>query len=630
MRAEPRPGEVFAGHLIEAEIGRGGMGIVLLARSVALDRRRAIKLIAPELSADPGFAARFRRESRLAAAVEHPNVVGVHHAGEEDGLLYIVMPFIDGVDLARLLADGPLSPPRVARILTEVAAGLDAAHAAGLVHRDVKPANVLIERGDGDRRERVYLTDFGISKPVAAETGTDSTGATALTGFGEVLGTADYTAPEQIEDGRSDARSDVYSLACVAYHALTGEPPFRRDSELGTLIAHTKAPRPAATAANPELPAAIDRPLSDGMAIDPDRRPRSAGVLARRIDAVLSGRRDPERGSSTTRPGEGSGAGRRVAIGALALLVLAAVAAAAVLVSRSREGPGDATLPEPRPTVATSPPGAVGEGPTGVAVGEVRIWVASRDGNEVDRLRKGRPEPFASPVPLTEPRQVAVGFNSIWVVNGDLLYRLDPGEKGTAPVAIPVGDGPGDVAVDSNDVWVANEDDGTVARVDPDTNEVTGTVEVGEEPRAIATGKGAVFVASAGDGTVTKLDADKVKPIGEPADLGGRPTSIAVATRGIWVADNNASTLTRLSPGTLKPLGKPIDVAARPRGVAVGLGSVWVASGAENVVQRFDPADGSPQGEPIAVGVDPADVAVGTAAVYTANFGDATVSRIEP
>ena len=151
MREAPKPGEVFEGHEIEGVIGRGGMGIVLRARNIALDRRRAIKVIAPELSADPAYAARFRRESRLAASVEHPNVVAVHGAGEDDGLLFIVMRLVDGVDLHRLIEDGPLAPARAMPILRATADALDAAHRAGLVHRDVKPANVLIEIRLGGR-----------------------------------------------------------------------------------------------------------------------------------------------------------------------------------------------------------------------------------------------------------------------------------------------------------------------------------------------------------------------------------------------------------------------------------------------------------------------------------------------
>jgi YVTN family beta-propeller protein len=619
VSSEPHPGDTFAGHVIEAEIGRGGMGLVFRAHSISLDRRRAIKVIAPRLSADPAFAARFRRESRLAASVEHPNVVPVHHAGEEGGLLFLVMSFIDGVDLARVLDDGPLEAARAAAIVSGVAAGLDAAHAAGLVHRDVKPANILLaEAPDGS--ERVYLTDFGISKPLqpeAADAATDATASTALTGTGQVLGTADYTAPEQIESGRADARSDIYSLACVAFQALTGRRPFHRETELATLIAHTKAPRPSARAASSAIPAEVDALLQSGMAIDPADRPASAGEFARRLQVALLG-------TGAAGPGPRGHRGSRSMAAAGLVLVTAVVAAVvAVLIVG-----GSDDVPNEEPTVATSSPGAVGAEPVSVAVGEVRVWVASHGDNEVDRLRKGRPERYSTPIPLPTPRSLAVGFESIWVVNGDALYRLNPG-AGSDPLRIPVGSGPSDVVVDPNSVWVSNEGDDTVMRIDPTTNKVTATVRVADGPEGLATGKGSVYVADTGEGMVTRIDAQTAKVVAEQ-EVSPGPTSLAVATRGVWVADEGTSTLMRISPTTLRPIGSPIDVADRPSGVAVGLGSIWVSSAGEDEVERLDPADGGSQGDPIPVGAAPADVAIGTSAVYTANSGDATVTRIAP
>ena len=617
MKAEPQPGDTFAGHLIEAEIGRGGMGLVFRAHSISLDRRRAIKVIAPRLSADPAFAARFRRESRLAASVEHPNVVPIHHAGEEGGLLYIVMSFIDGVDLARVLEDGPLEGARAAAIVTGIAAALDAAHAAGLVHRDVKPANVLLaEAPDGS--ERIYLTDFGISKPLQPEAPGDATASTALTGTGQVLGTADYTAPEQIESGRADARSDIYSLACVAFQVLTGKRPFHRETELATLIAHTKAPRPSASAAAPALPAKVDALLKAGMAVDPAERPASAGEFALGLDAALLST------GSVASSGLMHRGSRSMAAAGLGLVTAVVAAVVAVLVVG---GSDDATV-DAEVTVATSSVGAVGQQPVSVAVGEVRVWVASLGSNQVDRLRKGRPEKYSTPIPLKSPRALAVGFESIWVVNGDALYRLDPGEGGK-PLRIPVGSNPEDVEVDPNFVWVSNEGDDTIMRIDPTKNQVSATVKVADAPEGLATGKGAVYVADTGAGRVTKIDAEEAKVVAEEKVSAG-PTALAVASRGIWVVDEGSSTLIRLSPTTLRPIGSPIDVAAQPSGVAVGLGSIWVSSAGEDEVQRFDPADGASQGEPIPVGAEPADVAIGTSAIYTANSGDATVTRIAP
>ena len=619
----PAPGDVFAGHLIEAEIGRGGMGLVFRARSISLDRRRALKVIAPALSADPGFAARFRRESRLAASVEHPNVVTVHHAGEEDGLLYLVMSYVDGVDLGRVIEDGPLPPPRVAAIVRDVAAALDAAHAAGLVHRDVKPANVLLADRSPAAEEHAYLTDFGISKALGAGEPGDDTAETALTGSGQVLGTADYTAPEQVEEGRSDSRSDVYSLACVTFHALTGERPFRRDTALATLVAHTKAPRPSARALSPRLPAGVDALIARAMAIDPAERPSSAGEFAAELDSALAaaGFTSVPAAATPTRPPVHRRS-RSMFAAAAGLIGLVAVAVVAVLLIG---GGNDDDETRERPVV-TSAPGAVGDGPMSVAVGDVRVWVAARTDGQVDRLKKGNPVAFADPIALPSAQAVAVGFESIWAVNGEALYRLDPGE-GSEPVRIPVGGRPGDVAVDPNFVWVSDEEDGKVLRIDPGRNEVTGSVDVGDGADAVATGKGAVFALSSSDATVAKIDPEAAAPNGEPVAVGGEPTALAVATNGVWVADSEAATIMPLAPGNLTP-GDPVDVAPGPSSIAIGFNSVWVASATEGVVQRFDPRDGTSQGDPIPVGPRPEDVAIGESAVYTANFGGDSISRI--
>ena len=220
------PGDQFGGYRIEEVAGRGGMGLVYRARQTRPERIVAIKVIAPELAADGDFRARFEQESATAAEIEHPNVIPVYEIGEEGGLLYIAMRFVRGVDLGGLLAQsGRLDPGRVARLVSQVAAALDAAHARGLVHRDVKPGNILIAGDD-----HVYLTDFGLTKRIA-----DSHG---MTQTGMFVGTVDYIAPEQIEGRSVDARADVYALGCVAYELLSGKVPFPRDSEMAKLYAH--------------------------------------------------------------------------------------------------------------------------------------------------------------------------------------------------------------------------------------------------------------------------------------------------------------------------------------------------------------------------------------------------------
>jgi serine/threonine-protein kinase len=253
------------------------MGVVYRATQLRLDRPVALKLIAAERARDPAFRARFELESRLAAGIEHVNVIPVYEAGEDDGLLYIAMRLVDGVDLAQLLGHaGALEPRRVARIVLQLAGALDAAHAHGLVHRDVKPANVLIT---ADEPEHVYLTDFGVAKHVRAQDG--------VTMAGQLVGTLDYAAPEQIGGAAVDRRTDVYALAGLLYHCLTGSPPFPRDDDTAKLWAHVNAPPPAPSALRPELPAAIDDIVARGLAKDPDERYANATELARACAEAL-------------------------------------------------------------------------------------------------------------------------------------------------------------------------------------------------------------------------------------------------------------------------------------------------------------------------------------------------------
>jgi CheY-like chemotaxis protein len=276
---EPEIGSVFAGHRIEGVAGRGGMGVVLRARDVLLDRPVALKLIAPLLARDPVFRARFERECRLAAAIDHPNVVEIFHAGEERGRLYVTMRYIDGTDLKALLArERWLDPPRAVAIVAQIAAALDEAHRHDLVHRDVKPANVLLAHRAGG--ERAFLTDFGISKQ-RTEPGT------ALTGTGIAVGSVDYMAPEQAEVAPVDARTDVYALGCVLFEALTGSVPFIRGNDLERMWAHVHEPPPAPSSIDPRLPRALDEVLARALAKAPGERQASAGQLAREAQAAL-------------------------------------------------------------------------------------------------------------------------------------------------------------------------------------------------------------------------------------------------------------------------------------------------------------------------------------------------------
>lgn len=271
------PTAVIAGYRIEEIVGRGGMGTVYRATQLALGRTVAIKVIAAERSQDPVFRRRFELESRLAASIEHVNVVPVYEAGDDDGLLFIAMRLVEGADLGQVLErGGPLEPARAARLIGQLAAALDAAHARGLIHRDVKPANVLLTL---DEPEHVYLTDFGVAKHIGVESG--------VTNAGQWVGTLDYLAPEQIRGEAVNGGVDVYALAGLLHHCLTGEVPFPRDTDPAKLWAQVNAAPPAPSQLRPDLPPAIDSVVARGMAKDPTERFETAVGLARACALAL-------------------------------------------------------------------------------------------------------------------------------------------------------------------------------------------------------------------------------------------------------------------------------------------------------------------------------------------------------
>lgn len=291
-------GKQIASYVVEAEIGRGGMAVVYRARDLRLDRTVALKLLAPELARNDTFRKRFAHESRVAAAIDHPHIVPVFEAGETEGVLYIAMRYVAGQDLRALLdREGALPAVKAGRIAVQVASALDAAHAHDLVHRDVKPGNILVAEGtDRDHPEHVYLTDFGLTKKSLSLTG--------LTTVGQFVGTLDYVAPEQISGKPVDGRCDVYSLACVVYETLTGAPPFRRDDDMALLWAHQYDPPPPVSSERPELPEAGDEVLAKALAKAPEERYGTCLEFVGALRAALErgGRGPGERGGTRRSP----------------------------------------------------------------------------------------------------------------------------------------------------------------------------------------------------------------------------------------------------------------------------------------------------------------------------------------
>ena len=281
MSSDLRPETVVAGFRVDSLIGQGAMGAVHLAEDTETGRRVALKLLVPELTEDARFRLRFTREAKIAASLDHPHIVQTLTFGEENGRLYLAMAHVEGADLRKLLRrDGRLEPTRTLRLVAQVADALDAAHAAGLVHRDVKPGNILVTGLTPE--EHAYVCDFGLARHVSS--------VSSLTGDRGFAGTIDYVPPEQIAGRPIDRRADVYSLGCVLYECLTGERPFERDSELALVFAHLNDPPPAVTDLRPELPEALDVVVATALAKEPGDRYASCGELAATTQAALAGK----------------------------------------------------------------------------------------------------------------------------------------------------------------------------------------------------------------------------------------------------------------------------------------------------------------------------------------------------
>jgi serine/threonine protein kinase len=594
----PEVGTQFAGYRIESVVGRGGMGVVYRATELALDRPVALKLIAPELAGDETFRERFLRESRLAASIDHAGILPVYAAGEVDGELYLASRFVAGTDLRTLTDDGPLAPERAIGLVGQVADALDAAHARGLVHRDVKPGNVLVDSAD-----HCYLSDFGLTTRLV-DGGTTATGRLA--------GSLDYLAPEQIRRAEIDGRADQYALACLLYELLSGAPPFRRETEAQILWAHMQEEHPPLLAYDELEPV-----LARGLAKEPDERYPSCNAFADDARAALGLGRSP----IAVRRRRRRIGGRLLVLGAVVFAVAVAAAILAVLLrsNTALEATPNSVGAVDTVSLELTSVTSVGNTPTDVAASNDWVWVInSNDGTGTISRIDARTRRLASTFSVAgTPRTIVAAFDSLWVGTTEgRVYRVEPGtdlaestwtlpnagestafdpEAGAgwladAPNAIWAGssraltridpatsrmrpyESPtwGPMAYGYGSLWVLGRE---LERVSPVTGGVVGTVDlVGSGDSDVATGFGSVWVADE-QGAVVRVDA-RQEAIARTYDVGGSPLGVAVAPDAVWAASDDG-TVVRIDPRTDEVT--LVRVGGAPRTVAVGAGEVWVS-----------------------------------------------------
>ena len=652
-----QPGAQLAGHRIIAVAGRGGMGVVYRALQLDLDRTVALKVIAPSLAGDQTFRDRFVRESRAAAAIDHPNVIPIYSAGEADGVLYLAMRFVEGPDLRRLVrAGGRLDPRRAARIVAQVAAALDAAHARGLVHRDVKPENVLL--GDSDH---AYLTDFGLTKRL------DSSGGP--TRAGGWVGTLGYVAPEQIRGERVDARSDVYALGCLLCFALTGRGPFTADGDEAVLWAHLSAEPPLVSAIGPGVPTAFDAVIARALAKDPADRHRSAGDLSRAAllaaglqapapaaeRSVAVGPAAPVDGP-TAAPGEGvtlpatpptpgARAPRDTPVAPTAIpprdvrppglrrrswLIATAIAAVAVAGAgiAAVRGGGDTASP-PAATAAPRSTG-VGERPNAIALTRDVAWVARYRSAELAAIdRAGVSRSSLHPRVGAGVTSVVAAFGRIWVANGidDTIVALDPATGRPDGTAIGVAPGrPVSLAADERSVWVGVRARGgsQVLKLNPAKHTIDARLPIAYGIQAIAAGGGDVWV----------LERAKQQLLRIAIADGARTTyvvpketaAIAYGEGAVWLTSDDTNAVHRIDTGS--GAASDIAVGREPKGIAVATSGVWVANQLDDTVTRIDLKTGRVVGDPIPVPRNPFAIAADGGEVWVTSLADSRVTRI--
>ena len=627
-------GSRFAGYEVLDVAGIGGMGIVYRAWDDRLGRAVALKLIAPAYGRDAEFRERFERESQIAASLEHPSIVTVYRAGEDEGRLFIAMRYVAGTDLSSLLrAKGPLAPTATANIIDQIARALDVAHGRGLVHRDIKPGNVLLTQEDGVHRG--YLTDFGLTVRGGAQG--------ELTRTGQWVGTLAYAAPEQIRGADIDARTDVYALGGVLHHCLTGQVPFPAERELDAISKHLADPPPRPSAINADVGKAFDQIVARALAKHPEERYASAGDLGRAALAASRGERLPRASRSVATGSAAPGGHRRGVqsrlrplVAALAIAGIGAVAAFAL----SSGGSGGSTTGSNQPAnpagALRGTPIAVRQTPNHLAVLNDQLWAMTTEGGLLARLDPAtrRVAYFPSALSLGGGPwdDIHAGFDALWAAhsvpapNGG-IDRIDPGTA-RALAHIPLAE-PKAVTIGSNRVWAITSPGAKneLVAIDPKTDRVTKRVRVGSQPTSLAASRHIVWVADRQSGELLRIDAGTAR-VRSRVPL-GKGTGVVIANAGnVWVGNLEERTLTRIDPASGQPASAAVSLGKEIDDMLLTSRALWVAGG-DGTVTRLNPSSGTIVGTPLSFGPAPLTLTASGRDVWVASTSGQRLQRVE-
>jgi ABC-type transport system substrate-binding protein len=579
--ADKRPiGSAVAGYRLLSLLGEGATGAVYLAERESDGERVALKLLDPELAHDERFRRRLISESKTAAGLDHPHVVPIVDFGESGDVLYLAMRYVEGSDLRALLREeGRMEPERALDLLGQVAGALDAAHGRGLVHRDVKPANILVEQDDV-----AYLGDFGLVKHA------DS--ATSLTGEHAFVGTIAYVSPEQIRGDEVDGRADVYSLGCVLYECLAGEPPFPRESELSVVYAHLNERVPRITEARPDLPAGFDDVIAKATAKEAGERFETCAELVEAGRRALAGERIRRRRLGLT-------------VAAVGLLAGAAVAVVALATSGGGSAPK-----KPVPRVAVGGNGlalvdpaaarvvgriALPEAPSEVVFGGTSAWALLPGAQQVAQVDVATRKQVGSVKLPFEPGGEATDGGALFVTEqgGPGVARIDTGTRKVADTWTVDTHGhqtsdPTGIAAGAGSVWVARGAE--LVRVDARTGKVQQRFPLSVNATLVTFAGGQVWAASSVNGAVEKIDPEDNRST--TVKLHGWISALAVAGDSAYVAQTPDNTVTRLN-GDDAGVEQTLQVADGPESLSPAPGAVWVASSQGHGLTRIDTDSGA-------------------------------------